>query len=59
MRIEIPDKELKESLEEALGTKVTKPLLKEFIEYLGIDLPQWINDNLHAFTTKLSEERRI
>jgi len=59
MRITIPNKELKEDLEETLGNKVTKPLLKEFIEYLEIDLPQWINDNLDAFTTKLYEEGRI
>jgi len=59
MRITIPNKELKEDLEETLGTKITKPLLNEFIEYLEIDLPQWIKDNLDTFTTKLSEEGRI
>jgi len=59
MRITIPNRELKEDLEEMLGTKATKLLLKEFIEYLEIDLPQWINDNLDAFATKLSEEGRI
>lgn len=59
MRITIPNKELKESLEERMNIEVKKQLLKEFIEYLEVDLPQWIRDNLKSFESKLIEEGRI
>lgn len=59
MRITIPNRELKEELEETLGVKVTKELLEEFIGYLEVDLPQWIHDNFKSFVIKLAEEGRI
>jgi len=59
MRITIPNRELKEELEDTLGVKVTKQLLEEFIGYLKVDLSQWINDNCKSFVTKLAEEKRI
>jgi hypothetical protein len=59
MRITIPNRELKEELEDTLGVKVTKQLLEEFIGYLKVDLSQWINDNRKSFVTKLAEEKRI
>jgi hypothetical protein len=59
MRITISNKELKESLEERMNVDVKKLLLKEFIEYLEVDLPQWIRDNVRSFELKLIEEGRI
>jgi hypothetical protein len=59
MRIAIPNKELREELEERLGVEVTKQLLEEFIGYVEVDLPQWINDNFKSFAIKLAEEGRI
>jgi hypothetical protein len=59
MRITISNKELKENLEEKMNVDVKKLLLKEFIEYLEVDLPQWIHDNIRSFELKLIEEGRI
>lgn len=59
MKITVPDEAFKEALEERLGIKVSKELLKEFISYLEVDLPQWIHDNLKAFEVTLREEGRI
>lgn len=59
MRITIPNKELKEGLEERINIKVTKQLLEEFIAYIEVDLPQWIHDNFKSFVIKLAEEGRI
>ncbi|HVP93436.1 MAG TPA: hypothetical protein VMS94_06840 [Acidobacteriota bacterium] len=59
MRITVPNRELKEELEEKLGVKVTEQLLEEFIGYVEVDLPQWMNDNFKSFAIKLAEEGRI
>jgi len=59
MRIMIPDEELKARLEERMNIRVKKQLLMEFIEYLEVDMGQWISDNLKSFERKLREEGRI
>jgi hypothetical protein len=59
MRIAIPNEELKKDLEEKMNLKVKEQLLEEFIEYLEVDLPQWILDNVKSFELKLIEEGRI
>lgn len=59
MRITIPNRELKEELEERLGVKVTRKLMEEFIGYVEMDLPQWREDNVKSFIIKLAEEGRI
>ncbi|HVP17245.1 MAG TPA: hypothetical protein VMT42_07745 [candidate division Zixibacteria bacterium] len=55
----IPDEELKARLEERMNIRVKKQLLMEFIEYLEVDMGQWISDNLKSFERKLREEGRI
>lgn len=59
MRITVPDEELKARLEERMKIKVKKQLLTEFIEYLEVDIGQWISDNLKSFERKLREEGRL
>jgi hypothetical protein len=59
MRITIPNKELKEGLEEVTDVRVTRQLLEEFIAYLELDVGQWVRDNLKSFELKLVEEGRI
>jgi hypothetical protein len=59
MKIVISDEAFKEALEERLGVRVSRELLKDFISYLEVDLAQWIHDNLKAFEVALREEGRI
>lgn len=49
MRIQIPDADLKDHLENVLDRKPTRKELQHFKNYLLIDVPQWLIDNAKAF----------
>jgi len=45
----ITKREIKETLEDALGRKATRRELSDFKAYLNTDLPQWLRDNAKSF----------
>jgi Ca2+-binding EF-hand superfamily protein len=58
LKIEVTYLDLATALEEALERTPTPEEIKEFFEYIGIDVGSWINDNARSFITKRTEEGR-
>jgi hypothetical protein len=45
----ITEREIKETLEDALEPKATKKELSDFKAYLNTDIQQWLRDNAKSF----------